>query len=121
MKSIYKSTGKSHTQQGDYLLPNLRLDEENEYHIRIWGYHQHLKTHHKVIYYNYLTECTLYKHFAEVDECAKNMFNQLVKSLAEEENITENWKANDMLLWVKKINNIRNRTMKIVNSEVIFV
>ena len=123
MKSIYENTGKGYTQQGDYLLPNLQLNEEPEYNIGIWGqrYRQHLKSNHKVIYYNYLTKGTLYQHLAEIDERAENMFNQLVKSLAEKENITEQLKENDMLLWVKKMNNIRNRAMEIVNSEVIYV
>ena len=123
MKSIYENTGKGYTQQGDYLLPNLQLNEEPEYNIGIWGqrYRQHLKSNHKVIYYNYLTKGTLYQHLAEIDERAENMFNQLVKSLAEKENITEKLKENDMLLWVKKMNNIRNRAMEIVNSEVIYV
>lgn len=56
-----------------------------------------------MIYYNYLTKGTLYQHLAEVDERAECMFNQLVKSLAEKENITEQLKENDILLWVKKI------------------
>ncbi len=123
MKSIYENTGKGYTQQGDYLLPNLQLNEEPEYNIGIWGqrYRQHLKTQHKVIYYNYLTKGTLYQHLSEVDKRSENMFDQLVKSLAEKENITEQLKENDMLLWVKKMNNIRNRAMEIVNSEVIYV
>ncbi|WP_305118551.1 TnpV protein [Thomasclavelia cocleata] len=123
MRSIYESTGKGYTQQGDYLLPNLQLNEETEYNIGIWGqrYRRYLKTQHKVIYYNYLTKGTLYQRLAEVDERAQNMFDQLVKSLAEKENITEQLKENDMLLWVKKMNNIRNRAMEIVNSEVIYV
>ena len=123
MKSIYENTGKGYTQQGDYLLPNLQLNEEPEYNIGIWGqrYRQHLKSNHKVIYYNYLTKGTLYQHLAEVDMRAENMFDQLVKSLAEKENITEQLKENDMLLWVKKMNNIRNRAMEIVNSEVIYL
>ena len=123
MKSIYKNTGKGYTQQGDYLLPNLQLNEKPEYNIGIWGqrYRQHLKSNHKVIYYNYLTNGTLYQHLTEVDKRSANMFDQLVKSLAEKENITEQLKENDMLLWVKKMNNIRNRAMEIVNSEVIYV
>ncbi len=123
MKSIYESIGKGYTQQGDYLLPNLRLNVESEYNIGIWGqrYRQHLKTQHKVIYYNYLTKGTLYQHLSEVDKRAENMFDQIVKSLAEKENITEQLKENDMLLWVKKMNNIRNRATEIVNSEVIYV
>ena len=123
MKSIYESTGKGYTQQGDYLLPNLQLNEEPKYNIGIWGqrYRHHLKSNHKIIYYNYLTKGTLYQHLSEVEECAENMFDELVKSLAEKENITEQLKENDMLLWVKKRNNIRNRAMEIVNSEVIYV
>ena len=123
MKSIYENTGKGYTQQGDYLLPNLQLNEETEYNIGIWGqrYRQYLKSNHKIIYYNYLTNGTLYQHLAEVDMRAENMFDQLVKSLAEKENITEQLKENDMLLWVKKMNNIRNIAMEIVNSEVIYV
>lgn len=123
MKSIYESTGKSYTQQGDYLLPNLQLNEEPEYNIGIWGqrYRQHLKSNHKIIYYNYLTKGTLYQHLAEVNERAESMLDQLVKSLAEKENITEQLKENDMLLWVKKMNNIRNRAMEIMNSELIYV
>ena len=123
MKSIYESTGKGYTQQGDYLLPNFQLNEEPKYNIGIWGqrYRKHLKSNHKVIYYNYLTKGTLYQHLAEVDKRAENMFEQLVKSLAEKENITDQLKENDMLLWVKKMNNIRNRAMEIVNSEVIYV
>lgn len=122
MKSIYESTGKGYTQQGDYLLPNLHLDQENEYHIGIWGqrYRQRLKSYHKVIYYNYLKDI-LYKRLAEVDKCAENMFYLLVKSLAKGKSITENLKANDMLLWFKKMYNIRNRAIKIVNSEVLYV
>ena len=123
MKSIYENIGKGYTQQGDYLLPNLQLNEEPEYNIGIWGqrYRQHLKKQHKVIYYNCLTKGTLYQHLAEVNERAEIMFDQLVKSLAEKENITGQLKENDMLIWVKKMNNIRNRAMEIVNSEVIFV
>ena len=49
------------------------------------------------------------------------MFQKLVKLLAEKENITESLKAKDMMLWVQKMNNIRNRATEIVNTEVIFV
>lgn len=83
MKSIYEITEKGYTQQGYYLLTNLQLNQEPEYNIGIMGqrYHQHLKSNHKVIYYNYLTKETLYQHFAEVYKRAENIFNQLVKTL----------------------------------------
>ena len=80
-----------------------------------------MQQHHKIIYYNYLTKGTLYEHLAEVDNRAKEMFNKLVKSLAEKENVTEKLKAENMMEWVQKINNFRNRATEIVNSEVIFI
>ena len=65
MNSTYERTDKGYTQQGDYLLPNLHLNEESEYTIGLWvqRYRQYLKTQHKVIYYNYL-KGTLYQHLA---------------------------------------------------------
>ena len=92
MKSIYENTGKGYTQQGDYLLPNLQLNEETEYNIGIWGqrYRQHLKSNHKVIYYNYLTKGTLYQHLAEVDERAESMFNSLWNHLPKKKILPSN-------------------------------
>lgn len=84
-------------------------------------YLRHLKENHRIIYYNYLTKGILNKHITEVDIRAEKIFQQLVKSLAEKENVTESLKAKDMMLWVQKMNNIRNRASEIVNTEVIFV
>ena len=60
-------------------------------------------------------------YLADIEQQAQTMFSQLVKSLAEKENVTEKLKADNSMLWVRKMNNIRNRAMEIVNSEVIFV
>ena len=68
-----------------------------------------------------MTKSTLNKHLTEVDIRAEEMFRKLVKSLVEKENVTESQKADDMMLWVQKMNNIRNRATEIVNTEVIFV
>ena len=43
-----------------------------------------------------------------------------VKELAEKENVTEELKATDQMLWVQKMNNIRNRATEIVNVELIY-
>lgn len=120
MTSIYETTGKGYKQQGDYVLPNIGIDDEKEYHIGVWGqrYRKYLKQNHKVIYYNYLTSGKLYEHLSEVDSRAEIMFNDLVKSLAEKENITEQLKATSPMIWVQKLNNIRSRASEIVIEEV---
>ena len=79
-----------------------------------------MKQNHKVLYYNYLTSGTLYEHLSEVDNRAEEMFNELVKALAEKEDVTEKLKAEDTQKWISLMNNIRNRAAEIVNSEVIF-
>ena len=79
-----------------------------------------LKTKSKVLYYNLLTSGKLNSHIAEIDKQANDMFFRLVKELAEKENITEELKSNDQMLWVQKMNNIRNRVTEIVNKEIIY-
>ena len=81
---------------------------------------RYLKQSHKVLYYNLLTSGKLNSHIAEIDKQANDMFFRLVKELAEKENITEQLKSNDQMLWVQKMNYIRNRVTEIVNKEIIY-
>ena len=76
---------------------------------------------HRIKYYNLLTSERLYPYLADIEEQAQTMFSQLVKLLAEKENVSEKLKLDNPMLWVRKMNSIRNRAMEIVNSEVIFV
>ena len=109
--------------QGNYQLPCITTKEQNELHIGVWAnrHRQYLKQHHCIRYYNLLTSERLYPYLAEIEEQAQTMFSQLVKLLAEKENVSEKLKLDNPMLWVRKMNNIRNRAMEIVNSEVIFV
>ena len=109
--------------QGDYCLPCIRTKEQTELHIGVLAnrHRQYLKHHHRIRYYNLLTSERLHPYLADIEEQAQTMFSQLVKAFAEKESVTEKLKANNPMLWVRKMNNIRNRAMEIVNSEVIFV
>lgn len=73
-----------------------------------------------MLYYNLLTSSKLDNYLADVEERAKNLFEQTVKSLAEQEQVTEKLKAENMMFWVQKMNNIRNRATEIVNEQVIY-
>lgn len=124
MKTIFENISGSYIQQGDYLLPNLTLPDENERQSGVWGmrHKRYLKSNHRVLYYNLLTSGKLYNYLADVDERAKKLFEQTVKSLAEQEQVTEKLKATDidMMLCVRKMNNIRNRATEIVNEQLIY-
>ena len=113
----------SYTQQGDYLLPNLRLPQQSKVEIGIWGkrHLRYIKQHHKIRYTNLLTSCKLTAYLADIDKQAEEMFFRLVNQLAEKEGITEQLKADNQMLWVKRMNNIRNRATEIVNAELIYV
>ena len=67
-----------------------------------------------------LTSGELNSYLADIEQQAQTLFSWLVKDLAEKENVTEELKATDMMLWVQKMNNIRNRATEIVNAELIY-
>lgn len=122
--TLFEQFGGTYTQVGNYLLPNLSLPAEKEPgNIGVWAlrHKRYLKQHHKVLYYNLLTTGKLYSHLADIEEQAQQLFLRLVKELAEKENVTEELKADDMLLWVQKMNNIRSRATEIVNNEVVYM
>lgn len=74
-----------------------------------------------MLYTNFPAEYKLNSYLADVDDQAENFFFQLVKELAEKENVTEKLKAENQMLWVQKMNNIRNRAVEIVNTELIYI
>lgn len=121
-KTIFEKAGGTYTQIGDYMLPDLLPAEENkEANIGVWAmrHKRYLKQHHKVLYYNLLTSSKLNSYLTDIEEQAQNFFSRLVKDLAEKENVTEELKITDMMLWVQKMNNIRNRATEIVNNDLI--
>ena len=112
----------TYTMQGDYLLPNLTLPEQDNRPIGLWG-KQHLryiKHHRPILYTNLLTKCKLNEYLADIDVQAEKMFDRLVKALAKEEGCTEQLKATDQMMWVSKMNNIGNRATEIVNQTIIY-
>lgn len=121
--TIFEQTGGTYTQVGDYMLPDLLpAEEEKEANISIWAmrHKRYLKQHHKVLYYNLLTSGKLNSYLVDIEQQGQDLFSRLVKDLAEKENVTENLKATDQMLWVRKMNNIRNRATEILNSELIY-
>ena len=113
----------SYTQQGDYYLPCLTLPEQPKVEIGIWGkrHLRYIEQHHKIRYTNLLTRCKLTAYLADIDKQAEELFFRLVNQLSEKEGVTEQLKADDQMLWVKRMNNIRNRATEIVNAELIYV
>ncbi len=122
-KYIYnEQNGLWYELQGDYYIPCLVLDEEDTQPIGMWGrkYLRYIKEHRPVTHTTLLLSGKLNSHLAEIDNRATEMFDRLVKQLAEKEGITEQLKAQNQMSWVGAMNNIRNAVEEIINAEVIF-
>lgn len=122
-KTIFEQMGGTYTQVGDYLLPDLKLlKEEKQANIGVWSmrHKRFLQENHRVLYANLMTSGKLVTYLDDIEQQATAMFLRLVKELAEKENVTEELKATDQMLWVRKMNNIRNRATEIVNAELIY-
>ena len=112
----------TYTQQGDYLLPNLTLPEQDKRPIGLWGL-QHLryiKRSRPIIYTNLLTKCMLNEYLADIDEQVQKMYDELVQAFSKEEGCTEQLKATNQMLWVCKMNNATQRAREVVNAEIIY-
>ena len=117
-----KRNGLWYELQGDYYLPCLKLPEEEQQPIGIYGqrHRRYLKSHHKAVYADLLTSGKLNGYLADIDRQAEEMFSRLVKQMAEVEDVNEKLKADDMMTWVGKMNGIRDRAAEIVNAELVF-
>lgn len=110
-----------YTLVGDVYLPNL-ISTGTNYQIGFWGqkHKEYLKQNHKVIYYNLLTSSKLNSYLHKVDMRTTEMYNALVKPLAEKQGVTEQLKAENQILWVQMMNNITNQAREDFYSKLIF-
>lgn len=123
-KTIFEEMGGTYTRVGDYYLPDLKLsEEEKQANIGVWGmrHKRFLRENHRVFYVNLMTSGKLVAYLDDIEQQATAMFLRLVKELTEKENVTEELKATDQMLWIQKMNNIRNRATEIVNAELIYM
>ena len=122
-KTIFEEMGGTYTQVGDYLLPDLKLPEEEQQPIGVWGqrHRRYLKEHRRATYATLLTGGKLNDYLADIDRQAEELFSRLVKQMAEAEDVTETLKAANQMEWVGRMNSIRSRAMEIVNSELIYI
>lgn len=122
-KVIYdEKNGIWYELQGDYYVPCLKLPEEEQQSIGVWGQRhlRYIKQHRKVLYLNLLTSGKLNGYLTDLDKQAEDMFFRLVKQMAEHEGVTEKLKAENQMEWIGRMNNIRSRAKEVINNELIF-
>ena len=118
-----ESNGLWYELQGDYYVPCLIVPAQDERPIGIWGQRhlRYIKTERKVLYTELLTSGKLYSYLADINEQATEQMLLLTKQMAEREGVTEQLKAQDQMLWVQRMYNIRDRATEIVNNDLIYI
>lgn len=113
----------SYTKVGDYLLPNLKLEDKERFNIGKYGLLKlnYLKRNNKRLYTKLLTENKLDEYIHNIDTTLIELEQKLIKELAEKENINEQLKESNQMLWVSKMNNIKNIAEEIILKEYIYV
>lgn len=117
-----ESNGLWYELQGNYYLPCLKLPEEEQVHIGIWGQRHlnYLRENKRVLLSGLQLSGKLNSYLADIDKQAEDMGSRLVKQMAEREGITEQFKAENQMEWVRQMNNIRNRANETVLHELIY-
>ena len=119
MESLFEQMGGTYKQVGDYLLPDVVLPEEKS--IGVWGarHYHHLRKTNRILFSQLTISGQMNDYLADIDRQAEDMFSQLVKQLAERDGITEALKAENQMLWVQRMNAVRETATEIVNSDLI--
>lgn len=119
---IDEKTSLAHTLVGDYYIPNITLPEPDKRPIGMWGRKRlaYLKEHRPALYNRLVLRCKLHSHLADVNEQATDRMERLIEQMAKAEGVNERLKIKDQMLWVARMNNIRNRAEEIIHVELIY-
>lgn len=114
--------GITYTRQGDCNLPDLTLPEQPQVELGIYAQmrRRFLKSHHKILYYNRLTRCTLIRYLYDTERAALDMGERIIRQMAEQQGVTEKLKAQDQMAWIQRMNNIRSAAREIVLHDIIY-
>ena len=122
-KYIYdENNGLWYELQGDYYIPCLTIPEEEQQPIGIWGrrHLRYIRERRKALYTELLLDGKLNGYLADLNEQAEELYLRLVEELTKLKDITETLKAEDQMLWVQRMNAIRETATEIVNNDLIY-
>ena len=113
----------SYTKQGDYLLPNLKLEDKEKFDIGKYGLLrlEYIKKYKLGLYFDLIFNDTLNEYLHDIDTTVMEKAQKLIIELVEKENINEKLKENNQMLWESKMNNIKNIAEEIISKEYIYV
>ena len=110
----------TYRQEGDYQIPNFSLPDSPK--IGKYGMMRktYLMKHHKGIYTGMKLSGTLNSHLEEIDQQANKMVEEIISQMAQRENVNEQLKQKDQMLWVQKMNSFLAAAEEIVFNQLIY-
>lgn len=132
---IDERNGWEYELNGDYYYPTGRLlqngmvtpesidnEPEEVMPVGIWGQRhlRYIRQYKKSLYFDLFVSGKLNAYLADINVQAEDSFSRLVKEMAAREGVTEKLKAENQMVWIQRMNNIRERAMEIINQELIF-
>ena len=115
----------TYTKMGDYLVPDLTLDsedEQEEYPLGKYGRLREtfLKEHHHGTYTSMLLTGRLAPHLREIDRQAQEQVDRMVNDLKASNGVDEGMKARDQMGWVQAVNSFIAQAEEIVLAEIVY-
>ena len=117
-------TGIKYELIGDYYFITGDDDEpEDNRPIGRWGrmHEDYLKKNKRHVFDSMLMSGKLHSYLADIDEQARDMFDNLAEQIKESEGITEELKEHNQWEWVQRMNNIQQKVREIVCNELIYI
>ena len=122
-KTIFEEMGGTYIRHGDYLIPALTLPKEEEQRVvGVWGQRhlRYLKEYRKNVYLDLLMSGRLNRYLADIEEQAQGRFERIIEQMKQAQGITEQFKADNALEWVGRMNNIQACAREMVDREIIY-
>ena len=118
-ETLFERMGGTYRKEGNYLLPNVAAPEQPTFGPFGQWHYAYIRKHDKILFSSLWLSGELNAYIENIDRKADEMFSQLVRDIAKNENVTERLKATDQMEWVRRMNSIRHRAEEIVNEELI--
>ena len=110
----------TYRQNGDYLIPNIIIRKTKP--IGHYGRLRkaYLEMHRPILFNELVLSDKLFEHCAEIEEAARNRMELIVRSLAEQNGVTEQLKAENQMEWVRQMNACKAQAEEVVKAELIY-
>lgn len=107
---------------GDYLIPDLMMDGEEETPLGKYGMLRQtfLMDHHPGTYTSMLLTGRLNPHLREIDQQAREQVDRMVDDLKKRNGVDEAMKARDQMGWVQALNSFTHQAEEIVLAEIVY-